>query len=387
MNGLDPVALTAALVQCPSVTPLEAGALSLLADLLQSAGFSIERPVFSDKDTPDISNLFAIIGTGQPCLVFAGHTDVVPPGDESAWSEPAFSGAIRNGKIFGRGAADMKGGVAASVSAVLRHLHAHGIPKNGSIAFLLTGDEEGPAINGTVKLLAWAQTQGHRFDHCILGEPTNPDRLGDMMKIGRRGSLTGHLTVHGKQGHAAYPHLADNPIPAMARLISALKAQMLDQGTEQFDPSNLEVTSVDTGNTASNVIPANVRATFNIRFNALWTPQSLAAEIEARVIKAAQGAKISLRFDPTNAVAFLAKPGPFIETVSKAIEAETSRQPKHSTTGGTSDARFIKDYCEVVEFGLVGKTMHQIDEHVDVADIETLTRIYARVIADYFGVA
>jgi succinyl-diaminopimelate desuccinylase len=384
MNGLDPVALTAALVQCRSVTPMEAGALSLLVGLLATAGFKVDQPVFSEAGTPDITNLFAVIGTGRPCLVFAGHTDVVPPGDETAWSAPAFSGAIRDGKLFGRGTADMKGGVAASVSAVLRHLQQHGVPKNGSIALLITGDEEGPAINGTVKLLAWAKERGHQLDHCILGEPTNPDHLGDMIKIGRRGSLTGHITVHGKQGHAAYPHLAQNPIPIMARLITALKAEPLDGGIEHFDPSNLEVTSVDTGNLASNVIPAEVRATFNIRFNALWAPQSLAAEIESRVTKAAQDTKVSLRFEPTNAVAFLTKPGPFIEDVSLAVEAETGKRPKFSTTGGTSDARFIKDYCEVVEFGLVGKTMHQIDEHVETADIETLTRIYQRVIARYF---
>jgi succinyl-diaminopimelate desuccinylase len=386
MNAADPVELAQALIRCPSVTPADAGALDVLAAALRAAGFLVEMPVFSEPGTPDIRNLFAILGEGTPCLAFAGHTDVVPAGDETRWSAGAFSGDIRGGFLWGRGAADMKGGVAASVSAVLRQLSAHGVPKAGSIAFLITGDEEGPAINGTVKLLAWAKERGYRFDHCILGEPTNPNKLGDMIKIGRRGSLTGRITVEGKQGHAAYPHLADNPIPAVARIITALKAAPLDAGTAHFDPSNLEVTTVDTGNPASNVIPAEVRATFNIRFNDLWTPESLAAEISARVQAAAGGSRVSLRFDPTNAVAFLTVPGPFIASVSDAVEAELGRRPTLSTTGGTSDARFIKDHCEVVEFGLVGQTMHQIDERVAVADVESLTRIYERVIRAYFAV-
>jgi succinyl-diaminopimelate desuccinylase len=386
MLAADPVALAAALIRCPSVTPAEGGALHLLAEVLKETGFRVEMPVFSAPGTPDIHNLFAIIGDGAPCLVFAGHTDVVPPGDAAAWSAGPFSGDVRDGFLWGRGAADMKGGVAASAAAVLRHIKAQGVPKKGSIAFLITGDEEGPAVNGTVKLLAFAHERGHRFSHCILGEPTNPERLGEMIKIGRRGSLTGHVTVQGKQGHAAYPHLAKNPIPAIAAIVTALKATPLDAGTEHFAPSNLEVTTIDVGNPASNIIPASARASFNIRFNDLWTAESLADEIRAR-ITAATRARIDLRFEPTNALAFLTRPGPFSAMLGEAVEAETGIKPALSTTGGTSDARFIKDYCEVVEFGLVGQTMHQVDERVAIADIEALTRIYVRVIARYFAAA
>ena len=382
--GLDPVALTQALIRCPSVTPAEGGALSLLADILAKAGFEVHRPVFSEPGTPDIENLYARYGEGAPCLVFAGHTDVVPVGDEARWTLPPFSGEIRDGVLYGRGACDMKAGVAASVAAAVNHIAAHGL-KNGSIAFLITGDEEGPAINGTVKLLDWAKARGEVFTACVLGEPTNPAALGDMLKIGRRGSLTGRLTVTGKQGHVGYPHLAQNPLPSMVALLAALKATPLDQGTEFFDASNLEVTTVDTGNPATNVIPAACRATFNIRFNDLWTPQTLADEIRRRLNRAGADAAFDITFDPTNSVAFLTKPGPFVELVRGAVAAETGREPKLSTTGGTSDARFIKNYCEVVEFGVVGQTMHGIDECVAVSDITGLTAIYERVIAGFFA--
>jgi succinyl-diaminopimelate desuccinylase len=276
----------------------------------------------------------------------------------------------------------MKGGVAASVAAALAYIAKHGTPK-GSIAFLLTGDEEGPAVNGTVKLLDWARARGETFDHCLLGEPTNPNALGDMMKIGRRGSLTGRVTVKGVQGHVAYPHLADNPIPRLVAILAALKATPLDAGTAHFDASNLEATSVDVGNPASNVIPAQARAVFNIRFNDLWTPDTLAAEIRRRCETAAPGG-YELTFEPTNALAFLTKPGRFSALVAQAIEAETGRTPRLSTTGGTSDARFIVRDCEVIEFGLVGQTMHMIDERVAVADVDRLTAIYERVLALYF---
>lgn len=382
--GTDPVALTQALVRCPSVTPAEGGALALLADVLGKAGFTVHRPVFSQDGTPDVENLYARLGTGAPCLVFAGHTDVVPTGDESRWSRAPFSGEIIDGVLHGRGACDMKAGVAASVSAALRHIAAHGLSK-GSIAFLITGDEEGPAINGTVKLLEWVKARGEVFSACVLGEPTNPNAMGDMIKIGRRGSLTGKLVVTGKQGHVGYPHLAQNPIPSMIALLAALKATPLDAGTEFFDASNLEVTTIDTGNPASNVIPAVLRATFNIRFNDIWTPQTLADEIRRRLAGAKVEAHYEVRFEPTNAVAFLTKPGAFVSLVSEAVALETNRTPALSTTGGTSDARFIKDYCDVVEFGVVGQTMHQIDECVAVADITTLTRVYERVIAGFFA--
>ncbi|MHB2166672.1 succinyl-diaminopimelate desuccinylase [Alsobacter sp. R-9] len=382
----DAVALTQALVRCPSVTPAEGGALALLAEVLAAEGFAVSRPVFSEPGTPDIENLYARIGEGVPCLVFAGHTDVVPPGDEGRWTHPPFSGAIAGDELHGRGVVDMKGGVAASVAAAIRHCRAHGgRPAKGSIAFLITGDEEGPAVNGTVKLLDWAKARGERFDHCILGEPTNPDALGDMIKIGRRGSLTGRIVVEGRQGHVAYPHLAANPIPALVAMLAALKAAPLDAGTAHFDPSNLEVTTVDVGNSATNVIPATARATFNIRFNDVWTPATLADEIRRRLAAAAGDATWSVTFDPTNATAFVTEPGPFVAFMVDAVEAATGRRPVLSTTGGTSDARFIKDVCPVLEFGLVGQTMHQVDERASLSDIRSLADIYLAVIDRYFA--
>ena len=379
--------LAQALIRCPSVTPEEGGALALLARVLGEAGFSVERPVFSEAGTPDVENLYARIGTGSPCLVFAGHTDVVPPGDRAAWRHDPFAGAVADGMLWGRGAADMKSGVACMLAAALEHLRAHALAR-GSIAFLITGDEEGPAVNGTVKLLAWAKARGERFDHCLLGEPTNPQALGDMIKIGRRGSLTGTLTVHGRQGHVAYPHRAENPIPGLIRLAAALTAAPLDAGTQHFDASNLEFTTIDVGNPATNVIPAEARAVFNIRFNDGWTQRSLAEEIRARLARAAGGTvRYSLDLQPSNSPAFLTRPDAFVDLVSDAIQAETGRRPALSTTGGTSDARFIKDACPVIEFGLVGETMHQVDECVAVADIARLTAIYRRVLAAYFSVA
>lgn len=381
MHALD---IARDLIRCASVTPQDAGALDVVGRALAAAGFAVERVRFSEPGTPDIDNLYAKIGAGAPCLLFAGHTDVVPPGDAGQWRFEPFSGEIADGQIWGRGAVDMKGGLAASVAAAVAHVRAHGTPK-GSIAFLVTGDEEGPAVNGTVKLLDWARARGERFDHCILGEPTNPDALGDMIKIGRRGSLTGRLTVHGKQGHVGYPHLADNPVDRMVRILAALKATPLDAGTAHFQPSNLEITSVDVGNGATNVIPGAARAVFNIRFNDLWTPETLRAEIETRVRDADAQARVDLVFDPTNAVAFLTQPGPFVELAVRAIEAETGRRPELSTSGGTSDARFIQAHCPVIEFGLVGQTMHAVDERCAVEDLESLARIYQRMIADYFA--
>ena len=375
--------LCRALIQRPSVTPADAGALGLIEDTLKAAGFATHRIVFSEPGWPDIDNLYARIGTGAPCIVFAGHTDVVPPGDAAKWRFDPFSAEIADGMIWGRGAADMKGGIAAAMAASLDYIARHGEPA-GSIAFLITGDEEGPAVNGTIKLLEWAKARGERFDHCVLGEPTNPDALGDMIKIGRRGSLTGRLTVHGKQGHVGYPRLADNPAHHIVAMLAALRATPLDAGTPHFDASNLEITTIDIGNPATNVIPGEARATFNIRFNDLWTPATLEAEIRQRVASGAGAARHDLVFDPTNAVAFLTEPGPFIDLVAGAIEAETGRRPALSTTGGTSDARFIKNHCPVVEFGLVGKTMHAIDERVSVAELGQLTAIYGRVLEAYF---
>lgn len=334
---------------------------------------------------PDVENLYARIGSEGPVFVIAGHTDVVPPGDLSAWTHDPFAAEIEGGTLYGRGACDMKGGLAAMTSAAIRYRRENP-DAPGSIAFLITGDEEGPAVNGTVKLLAWADARGERFDHCLLGEPTNPAAMSDMIKIGRRGSLTGKLTVQGVQGHVGYPHLAQNPIRGMVRLLAALDASPLDAGTEHFDPSNLEVTTLDVGNPATNVIPAQARAVFNIRFNDLWTPETLAAEIERRLRDAAGNAvRYEIVFDPTNAVAFLTQPGPFVAMAADAVEAETGKRPALSTTGGTSDARFIKNYCPVVEYGVVGQTMHQVDERVATADLVTLERITHRLLATYFA--
>lgn len=386
-DPIDPVALTQALVRCPSVTPADAGALALLDAVLNSEGFRVERPVFSEAGMPDIENLYARVGSAGPVLVIAGHTDVVPPGDLAAWTHDPFAAEIEGGMLYGRGACDMKGGLAAMVSAAIRHRRENP-DALGSIAFLVTGDEEGPAVNGTVKLLAWADQRGERFDHCLLGEPTNPATMSDMIKIGRRGSLTGKLTVQGVQGHVGYPHLAQNPIRGIVRLLAALDATPLDAGTEHFDPSNLEVTTLDVGNPATNVVPAQARAVFNIRFNDLWTPETLAAEIERRLREAAGNAvRYDLSFEPTNAVAFLTQPGSFVSMVADAVEAETGKRPALSTTGGTSDARFIKNYCPVVEYGVVGQTMHQVDERVATADLMTLERITHRLLTAYFAAA
>jgi succinyl-diaminopimelate desuccinylase len=381
VNALE---LAQSLIRCPSVTPHEGGALALLDDVFRRANFATHRLTFSEPGTPEVENLYARIGTARPCLVFAGHTDVVPPGDETRWRHPPFAAVVEDDLLYGRGSEDMKGGVACMAAAALAFTRDNpGFA--GSIAFLITGDEEGPAVNGTVKLLDWAAARGEVFDHCVLGEPTNPSQLGDMAKIGRRGSLTGRLVVHGRQGHVAYPHLADNPVPALLRLLTALKAAPLDEGTDHFDPSNLEVTTIDIGNPATNVIPAEARATFNIRFNDRWTPESLRAEIEGRLAGAAAGARYDLTFEPTNAVAFLTAPDAFTDMLSDAIEAETGRRPTLSTTGGTSDARFISRFCPTVEFGLVGQTMHQVDERVALADLERLTAIYRRLLDRYFA--
>jgi succinyl-diaminopimelate desuccinylase len=372
-----------ALVAFPSVTPEDAGALPYVRRLLAEAGFAVEIVAFAEAGTPTVGNLWARFGRDAPNFVFAGHTDVVPPGDPSRWRFPPFSATLADGALWGRGAADMKGGVAAALAAALRFV-ARGAFK-GSISFLLTGDEEGPAVNGTVKLLDWARARGERFDHCLLGEPTSQATLGDTIKHGRRGSLTGRLTLIGRQGHVAYPQLADNPLRRLAPALDALQAPPLDAGTPDFEPSNLEIVSVDVGNPATNVIPGEVRLVFNVRFNDRWTPATLSAEIERRVAAAARGARYDLSFDPTNAVAFLTARGPFTDLVARAIEETTGVTPKLSTNGGTSDARFIKDACPVVDVGLVGATLHAVDERVAVDDLEALTRVYERTLELYFS--
>src|SRR5579871_1150343 len=383
MTPADPVALARDLLRCPSVTPAEGGALALLEKVLSGAGFTVHRIVSSEPGADDVENLYARIGTGSPHLVLAGHTDVVPPGDEQRWQHGPFAGEIVDGVLFGRGAVDMKGGIACLVAAVLDHLAANGGRPKGSISFLITGDEEGIAVNGTVKLLQWAAARGEKFDHCILGEPTNPKQLGETVKIGRRGSLNGTLIVTGVQGHVAYPSLADNPVRRMVNILAALMAGPLDAGSPHFDPSNLEFTSVDVGNKTVNVIPAEARARFNIRFNDHHTQASLRALVETRARTAANGGQFHIEWEPSNADVFLTKPDSFVELVSHAITETTGREPVLSTSGGTSDARFIKDYCPVVEFGLVNATMHKIDECVATADLVTLAAIYRRILDRY----
>ncbi len=379
----DPVALARDLVRCPSVTPAEGGALDVLERVLAAAGFEVHRPVFSEPGTPDVENLYARIGSGAPVLVFAGHTDVVPPGDETGWTRPPFSGEVAGGALWGRGAVDMKGGLAAMVAAALGHVAGHGIAR-GSIAFLVTGDEEGPAVNGTRKLIDWAMARGERFDHCVLGEPTSVSALGDTLKIGRRGSFSATVTIRGRQGHVAYPEKADNPARRLPAVIAAL-TEPLDAGTAHFQPSNLEIVAVDTGNPAFNVIPATIAIRLNVRFNDTHTLATLEALLRARIEAAVPAGGVDLVPAAGNSEAFLTAPGPFVDLLAAAVEAETGRRPALSTGGGTSDARFIKDVCPVVELGLVGATMHQVDERVPVAELEALTRVYGGVLARYFG--
>ncbi|MEM9574090.1 MAG: succinyl-diaminopimelate desuccinylase [Pseudomonadota bacterium] len=396
MQTTDPKAVLAALIQCPSVTPDEGGALTLMSDLLAPMGFAIDRPVFSDGDTPDIENLYARLSGNGPHLMFAGHTDVVPVGDVEAWTHDPFSAKIEGDMMFGRGAVDMKGGIACFVAALARFIEKNGkVP--GSVSFLITGDEEGPAINGSNKLLKWAADRGETWDGCILGEPTNPDAMGDMMKIGRRGSLSGTLIVKGAQGHTAYPHLADNPTRGLVMMLDALLDPAFDNGTPEFQPSNMEVNLLDVVGGAINVIPASASAVFNIRFNDVWSIDTLKAEIVRRLDVAAKDKKlrpskdaaanyeIVWREQPSQV--FLTKNDALVDTLGQSVEAITGRMPQQSTTGGTSDARFIKDYCPVVEFGLVGQTMHKVDECVALEDLETLTRIYERFIGDWFAAA
>jgi succinyl-diaminopimelate desuccinylase len=386
----DAVSIARDLIRCPSVTPADAGALGVLETLLKAHGFEVHRVTFGEPGTADIDNLYARIGDQAPHLTFAGHTDVVPPGDETAWSHGAFSGEVKDGFLHGRGAVDMKGGIACSVAAVLQHLAAHGgkprADGKGSISFLITGDEEDVSVNGTIKLLQWAAARGEKFDHCVLGEPSNQEVLGDCIKVGRRGSQSGTLYVDGLQGHVAYPQRAANPVPDIARLITALSDEPLDHGSAQFQASNLEFTSVDVGNTASNVIPAQARAKFNIRYNDNHTQASLRELVEARLAKTA-GNRIRARivWEPSNSNVFVTKPGPFTDLAVAAIEEVTGRKPELSTSGGTSDARFIASYCPVIEFGLVGQTMHQIDECAAVSDLEKLTTIYRGILARYFA--
>jgi succinyl-diaminopimelate desuccinylase len=376
----DPVALAAELITKPSVTPADAGALDVVARALEALGFKVARHRFGEID-----NLYARLGTAAPNFCFAGHTDVVPTGDLAQWSVDPFAGVEREGVLIGRGAADMKGAIAAFIAATARHLATAG-PPPGSISFLITGDEEGAAIDGTRALLGALKSEGERIDHCLVGEPTNPDAMGDMIKNGRRGSLNATLTVTGVQGHVAYPHKAANPVRALIDILSALQSHRLDDGAPGFQPSNLEVVTVDVGNPATNVIPETATARLNIRFNTAHTGHSLGEWLRAAAARASANFPGRIDWDiRVSGEAFFTAPGFLTDIVQDACEAVTGRRPALSTTGGTSDARFIKDHCPVCEFGLVGATMHQIDERVAVADIATLTAIYEEVLARYFA--
>jgi len=377
----DPVALTADLVRCPSVTPEEGGALLLLQELLEGAGFTCTR-----VDRNGTANLFARWGQGANGRTFGfnGHTDVVPVGDANAWSADPFGAEIRDGVMYGRGTTDMKSGVAAFAAAAVDFVTT--TPPDGSIVLAITGDEEGAATDGTTAILDWMDERGERIDHCLVGEPTCPNQMGEMMKIGRRGSMTAYFTVTGTQGHSAYPHRALNPLPAMARLVDRLASATLDTGTDHFDATTLAVTTIDTGNLANNVIPAESRATVNIRFNDAHSSASLTDWLQGEADRVAEetGAKIGMRVQ-VSGESFVTAPGELSALVARAVEAETGLVPELSTSGGTSDARFIKDHCQVVEFGLVGKTMHQVDERVPLAEIVTLKAIYGRILAGYFA--
>ncbi|WP_407965540.1 succinyl-diaminopimelate desuccinylase [Bartonella sp. C271] len=383
----DPVQLLQMLIRCPSVTPHEAGALSTLEHFLRKMGFCVERPVFVDKNTEDVENLYAKIGSEGPHLMFAGHSDVVPPGELENWTYPPFEGVISEGKLYGRGAVDMKGGIACFVAALARFLEKNTL--KGKVSFLITGDEEGPAINGTVKLLEWAVQKGEKWNAAIVGEPTSVNIVGDVIKIGRRGSISGIITIKGCQGHVAFPERAANPLPLANKLIQALTQNALDQGTKDFQASHLELTSIDTGNFSVNIIPAQTVIRFNIRYNDLWTKETLVAEIEKRLAsvhpKDDQVPYYQIEWIYGLGGVFLTKNDKLVGILSNAIKSVTGNIPECSTSGGTSDARFIKDYCPVVEFGLPGLTMHMVDECVTLDAIENLTSIYERFITDFFA--
>ncbi len=377
----DPVKLTAELIRCPSVTPEEGGALQLLARVLSEGGFATTR-----VDRNGTANLFARWGTqgNGRTFGFNGHTDVVPVGDADAWTVDPFGAEVKDGFLYGRGATDMKSGVAAFAAAAIDFVRD--TPPDGSVVLAITGDEEGDATDGTVALLDWMAANGERIDHCLVGEPTCPNVMGEMMKIGRRGSMTAYFTVTGVQGHSAYPHRAKNPLPAMAKLVDRLASHTLDEGTEHFDPSTLAVTTIDTGNTANNVIPAETRATVNIRFNDAHTSDRLTGWLRgvADSVAAETGVEITMRTQ-VSGESFFTSPGELSALVARAVEAETGVVPEMSTSGGTSDARFVKNHCPVVEFGLVGKTMHQVDERVEIAQIGQLKQIYTRILREYFA--
>ncbi|MCE9650637.1 MAG: succinyl-diaminopimelate desuccinylase [Parvibaculum sp.] len=383
----SPLQIAIELIRCPSVTPADEGALGTLAGWLAPLGFNCERMRFSDENTPDIDNLYARIGSGAPHFCFAGHTDVVPIGDADAWTADPFGGEIKGGRLFGRGAADMKGSIASFVAAVSRLVREGKLDAGeGSISLLITGDEEGPGINGTAKMLKALATRGERIDHCLVGEPTCVSKLGDMIKIGRRGSINGWLTVRGQQGHVAYPHLSDNPLPKLLEMLKRLNEHVLDKGNAHFQPSNFEITSIDTGNTATNVIPGAARAVVNIRFNDEHSGVGLEQWMRRTFDQVVQEMGGAYEFESKiSGESFITQPGDFSALVAKSVKGVTGIEPELSTTGGTSDARFIRAYAPVVEFGLANATMHKVDENVPAADIGKLADIYEAILRGYFN--
>jgi succinyl-diaminopimelate desuccinylase len=370
---IDPVELTRELIRRPSVTPRDEGAIEVLSHALEGLGFTCHRLVFSEPGTEDVVNLYARLGIAATNFCFAGHTDVVPVGNAQSWTVDPFAAEVKEGTLWGRGAADMKGAIGAFVAALARFLGERGRAFGGSISLLITGDEEGVNINGTKKVLEWLKARGEKLDFCVVGEPTNAQELGDMAKIGRRGSLTGHLAVHGTQGHTAYPHLADNAAHRLVAMLHALTSTPLDEGSAHFQASTLQVSTIDIGNPTSNVIPGEARAVFNARFNDRWSGATLERHIRETLDQA--GGRYDLKVS-VSGESFLTAPGRVSEIVAAAAEKVTGRRPELSTTGGTSDARFIQAHCPVAEFGLVGLTMHKVDERVPVADIERLADIY-----------
>ncbi len=388
---IDLLSLAREMIRRPSVTPRDAGALDVLEAALKRMGFACHRLPFGSGESgrdARVDNLYARLGNGKPHFCFAGHTDVVPPGDKATWSLDPFAGEVKDGQLWGRGAADMKGAIAAFVAAADAFLRAKGKGFAGSISLLITGDEEGDAVNGTVKVLRWMEERGEVPDMCVVGEPTNPERLGDMIKIGRRGSMNGYLTVHGVQGHTAYPHLADNAAHRLVRMLDAIAREALDDGSSHFQPSTLQITTIDIGNPANNVIPATAKATFNIRFNDKHTSKAITEWLRAKFDRAMGEIGSGGRYDleiRVSGESFFTQPGPLSALVSDCVKAETNRAPELSTTGGTSDARFIRRLCPVVEFGGVGQTMHKIDERMAVSDLEGLARIYRRILDRVFA--
>jgi succinyl-diaminopimelate desuccinylase len=379
---VDDVELCRALIRCPSVTPVDAGALAVIATALEGLGFTCHRLPFGGNERPRVENLYARLGTRPPHLCFAGHTDVVPPGTANLWSVDPFAAHVRDGRLFGRGAADMKAAIACFVAAAADHLGRRTTPLPGSLSLLITGDEEGPALDGTAKVLSWLKDRGERLDACLVGEPTSEHRLGDTIKIGRRGSLNARLVVHGTQGHAAYPQLADNPLRRLIGMLTALDRTPLDGGTAHFEPSTVTLTSIDVGNPVTNLIPARAEALFNVRFNELHSAGAIAAWIEERCQPFGGRYEISTE---CSGEAFLSPPGHLTDLLSDAIERLTAIRPRLGTSGGTSDARFIKDLCPVAELGMVGETAHKVDENVPLADVRTLTRIYGAVLDGFFA--